>query len=90
MPLATTADQGSLLWGSFLLGISFLGIIIAHVRDVVIFIIVFLRPDLDVDHSAAMSSSDPLNLSVTRIVWKQKPRKPPDKSNNIGLEIHPI
>ena len=90
MPSVKTADQGSLLWGSFPFGISFLQIIMAHVRDVLILILSTLLQNLDANTSAAMISSGAVIYPVGRIIWKRKPREPPDKSNDIGFETHPI
>ena len=79
MPSATIANQGSLLWGSFL-ELSFFGIIIAHTRVIILLVLTTLLPNLNVDNSAAMLSSGAVIYLPARIIWEWPHRKPPDKS----------
>ena len=78
MPSAKIADQGSLLWGSFL-ELSFFGIIIAHARVIILLVLTTLLPNLNVDNSATMLSSGAVTYSAARIIWERPYRKPPDK-----------
>ena len=79
MPSATIADQGSLLWGSFL-ELSFFGIIIAHARVMILLALTTLLPNLNVDNSATMLSSSAATYPAAHIIWERPHRKPPDKS----------
>ena len=79
MPSAKIADQGSLLWGSFL-ELSFFGIIIAHARVMILLALTTLLPNLNVDNSATMLSLSAATYPAARIIWERPHRKPPDKS----------
>ena len=79
MPSAKIADQGSLLWGSFL-ELSLFGIIIAHARVMIFLILTTLLLNLDVDDPAAVLSSGAVIFLPARIIWERPHRKPPDKS----------
>ena len=79
MPSAKIADQGSLLWGSFL-ELSFFGIIIAHARVIILLVLTTLLLNLDVDNSATVLSSGAVIYLPARIIWERPHRKPPDKS----------
>ena len=79
MPSTKIADQGSLLWGSFL-ELSFFGIIIAHARVIILLVLTTLLPNLNVDNSATMLSSAAVIYLPARIIWEWLNRKPPDKS----------
>ena len=79
MPSAKIADQGSLLWGSFL-ELSHFGIIIAHARAIIQLFLTILLPHLNADDSAMMFSSGAVTYLPARIIWERPHRKPPDKS----------
>ena len=78
-PSAKIADQGSLLWGSFL-KLSFFGIIVAHARVINLLILTTLLLNLDVDDSATVLSSGAVIHLPARVIWERPHRKPPDKS----------
>ena len=67
MPSAKIADQGSLLWGSFL-ELSFFGIIIAHARVIILLILTTLLLNLDVDNPAMVLPLGAATYPAARII----------------------
>ena len=84
MPSLTMTDQGSRLWGSFLIRMCFFGIIVANAREMMIWVVATLLPDLNTHPSTTIALSDTSSRTVThpfiRIFWNRKLEKSPGES----------